>query len=186
MRLKYLILIICLLFTAYNIKAQNIGAGASLLYNIQSESLGFGARLSFYPNRTLSIVPQLSYYPGFNKVNEFNVGLGLEVKFLPIGAYYFYLIGHGGYNSWNNYHESPMLDAKKANWNLEGGLGISNRKCLRPFLEYRYNVRFMETHLQLGFLYIFNCKSSGSGSRGGGARKGGAKSSNRRSCSAYN
>ena len=55
-----------------------------------------------------------------------------------------------------------MKNANPNNWDLEGGIGISTNKCLRPFLEYRYNVRFMETHLRLGIMYIFGCKQGSS------------------------
>ncbi len=148
---------ILLFFASTN--AQIVGAGGSLIYNPQTESVGFGLRAMIFPNKMYSIVPQFSYYPSFNKVHEFNLGLALEYKFWKRKSYYIYLLGHGGYDSWINYEESPMKDAKRNNWNLEGGIGISTWKCLRPFLEYRYNAKFMETNLQLGLLYVFNCSS---------------------------
>jgi hypothetical protein len=64
-----------------------------------------------------------------------------------------------------------MIDAQKNNWNAEGGLGITNSKCLRPFLEYRYSAKFKETQLRLGFLYILGCKpKKGSGRNTQGVR----------------
>ena len=148
------------LFT-FSGKGQNVGVGADIMYNFQTESLGFGARVSIFPNKTLSIVPQFSYYPGFNKVHEYYLGLGLEYKFLRLQKFDFYAIGHGAYNFWINYSVSAMDGAQQTNWNLEGGLGVTTHKCLRPFLEYRYNLKFMETHLRLGLLYIFGCKGGG-------------------------
>lgn len=154
-------------------KAQNVGIGADVMFNFQTESLGAGARVSIFPNKTLSIVPQFSYYPGFNKVHEYYLGLGLEYKFARLQKVDFYAIGHGAYNSWINYSVSAMDGAQQTNWNLEGGIGITTKKCLRPFLEYRYNLKFMETHLRLGILYVFGCK-------GGGSKK------SHVSCPAYN
>ena len=142
---------------------QNIGVGACALYNIQSESGGLGARVNFFPNNTFSYVPQFSYY-FFGPVSEFTVGLGVEYKVLKGNRFTAYLLAHGGYNQWLNAGSSGMEGAQAANWNLEGGVGITTNRCLRPFLEYRYNIKFMETHLRLGILYIFGC-SSGNGYR---------------------
>ena len=149
-------------------KAQKIGIGADVMYNFQTESLGFGARASILPNSTISFVPQFSYYPGFNKVHEYYLGLGLEYKFWRPKNFIFYGIGHGAYNSWINYASSAMDGAQQTNWNLEAGLGVTTNKCLRPFMEYRYNFKFLETHLRLGVLYIFGCKGGGHKKAGGG------------------
>ncbi len=143
---------------------QNIGVGASALYNIQSESFGAGVRVSIYPNNTLSYVPQFSYY-FIGPVSEWTVGLSLEYKLLRSNTFDFYLLAHGGYNNWNNAGSSVLEGASSTNWNIEGGGGITTNKCLRPFLEYRYNIKFQETHLQLGLLYIFGCDNGGSGYR---------------------
>lgn len=144
-------------------KSQNIGIGADVLYNFQTESIGAGARINFFPNARLSIVPQFSYYFAFNKINEYYAGLGLEFKFIRTQKVNFYAIAHGAYNAWLNYEVSPMKGAQPNNWNLEGGIGVSTNTCLRPFLEYRYNLKFMETHLRLGVLYIFGCNNGGGG-----------------------
>ncbi len=143
--------------------AQFIGVGADAMYNFQTESIGAGARVNFFPNNRLSFVPQFSYYFPFNKVSEYFLGLGLEYKFIRRERVNFYAIVHGGYNQWLNYEVSPLNNAKPNNWDLEGGIGVSTNTCLRPFLEYRYNIRFEETHLRLGLLYIFGCKKGGRG-----------------------
>jgi hypothetical protein len=146
--------------------SQNIGVGADVMYNFQSESFGAGARVSIFPNRKLSIVPEFSYYFPFNKVNEFYAGLALEYKFIRTPRFNIYAIAHGAYENWLNYEKSPMKTAKPNNLDLEGGLGISTNARLRPFLEYRYNIRFLETHLRLGVLYIFGSNHGGGGSGG--------------------
>ena len=163
---------------SFTVKSQNVGVGADVMYNFQTESFGAGARVNFFPNNNLSFVPQFSYYPGFNKIHEYYLGLGLEYKILRGQKFNLYLIGHGAYNSWLNYSSSAMEGAKETNWNLEGGAGITTNKCLRPFLEYRYNLKFQETHLRLGLLYIFGCKGGG-GYKGGGGKNHGL-------CPAYN
>ncbi len=172
---KYLFVLIICCFTKYG-NSQNIGLGADAMYNFQTESFGAGARVSFFPNRRISIVPEFSYYFPFNKIQEYYLGLAIEFKFIYAKKFNAYLIAHGAYNSWLNHENSPMPNAEPNNWNGEIGIGISNNKCLRPFLEYRYNVNFRETHLRLGLLYIFGCDGRGTG--------GGKKRSTER-CAAY-
>lgn len=144
--------------------SQNIGVGASAMYNFQSESFGAGARVNIFPNRTISYVPQFSYYFS-GPVSEYTIGLSLEFKILRGNTFNFYLMAHGGYNQWLNAGSSAMEGASPTNWNVEGGGGITTNKCLRPFLEYRYNIKFQETHLRLGILYIFGCDNGGGGYR---------------------
>ena len=137
--------------------AQNFGMGASAMYNFQSEGIGFGVRGTIFPDNTLSFSPQVSYYPGFNKVTEYTIGLGVEYKVFKGYTFNYYVMAHGGYNSWLNPEESTLENAQPANWNAEGGVGITMHTCFRPFLEYRYNIKFQETHLRVGFIYVFGC-----------------------------
>jgi hypothetical protein len=158
--LKRLIFTIAVLVAvSYEGKSQNVGVGADVMYNFQTESFGAGVRVNVFPNNRLSIVPQASYYFSFNKVEEYYLGVSLEYKVIQREKINLYVLGHGAYNNWISYERSPMEGAKPNNWNGELGLGISNNKCLRPFLEYRYNFNFKETHLRLGLLYIFGCNT---------------------------
>jgi hypothetical protein len=160
MQQRFFVFLLIGVFSSLNVKAQKIGVGTDAMYNFQSEGFGVGGRVSIFPNRRLSYVPQFAYYFPFNKVNEAYAGLALEYKVIKRKKINCYLIAHGAFDYWMNYKESPMKDAKKKNWDLEGGAGISGAKCLRPFIEYRYNIKFQETHLRLGILYIFGCKNN--------------------------
>ena len=162
--MKKAILILSILIIPVFGFSQKFGAGASALYNIQSESFGAGARVSIFPNNRLSYVPQFSYY-FIGPVSEWTAGLSLEFKILRGNTFDFYVLGHGGYNNWMNPNTAVLESAQSTNWNIEGGAGITTNKCLRPFLEYRYNIKFQETHLQLGLLYIFGCNNGGNGYR---------------------
>lgn len=160
----YKLLVLCCLtaFASLTSKGQNIGIGASGLYNFQTEGWGVGARLSINPNNRLSFVPQFSYYLPSNKVNEYYAGLSIEYKLYLAKKFHLYALMHGAYNSWLNYESSPMEDAQANNWNLEFGGGLTTNGCWRPFIEYRYNMNFKETHLQVGIMYILGCGSRSS------------------------
>ena len=132
------------------------GLGASGIYNFQTKSIGAGLRASFRPNEDFSYVPQVSYFFPFNKVHELHVGMAVEYKVYRHEYFDIYPLVHAGYNYWANYNQSGMEGAQPHNWNLEGGIGIEGTGQWRPFAEYRYNVRFRETHLSVGILYIFN------------------------------
>ena len=162
MKKAYLILTLVLIpFLGFN---QKIGAGVSGLYNVQSESFGGGARISILPNSPVSFVPQFSYFFA-GPVNEWTAGLSIELKVIKKENINYYILAHGGYNNWLNPEASAMPGAQSANVNVEGGIGIAGTRCLRPFLEYRYNLNFRETHFQLGLLYIFGCAYDNSGYR---------------------
>jgi len=163
MRKVFIIITLLLIpFLGFN---QNIGAGGSLLYNVQSESMGIGARVSIFPNDRVSFVPQFSYYSLFiGSISEWTAGLSIELKIRRRKHVNYYLLVHGGYNNWSNPAKTSTI-TDPTPFNFEGGVGISGTKCLRPFLEYRYNLAFQETHFQLGFLYIFGCKSNTGGYR---------------------
>jgi hypothetical protein len=156
--IKNLRMAIVLALVTVDLQAQNIGVGVDAMYNFQTESVGAGVRVNIFPNNRISFVPQAAYYFPFNKINEYYVGLAIECKVIRRERFNFYVLAQGAYNAWLNASESKMKGAQVSNWNAEGGIGISNNKCLRPFLEYRYNTRFRETHLRLGILYIFGCR----------------------------
>ena len=164
-RFYLIVLLVAIPFLGFN---QNIGIGGSAIYNVQSETFGVGARVNFYPNSTLSFVPQYSYALfslGLIPIKEWTAGLALELKVHQLKTFTFYLLGHGGFNYWSNSDASTLNNAENANWNAEAGIGNKTKKALRPFLEYRYNVKFQETHLQLVLLYIFGYSEDNGGYR---------------------
>ncbi len=165
---------------SFLLNAQNFGIGASAMYNFQTESFGYVFRGEF-PIGKFSVVPQFAYYPAFNKINEYYIGVGFNHNLFNFNRWILYAIIHPGYNRWINYATSAMDKAKLSNYNLEGGLGLRVGNCLKPFLEYRYNIKWKETNLQVGVVYFFGCKNvSGEGKYSGGKR------SRRGSCNAYN
>lgn len=163
----YLLMILVLSIQLSN--AQRFGIGASAIYNFQTESFAGGLRAEF-PMGTFSIVPQIAYYPAFNKINEYYLGVALHQNLFNVSNWTFYALIHGGYNGWSNYASSNIKNAKYSNWDLEGGIGIKTSRCFRPFLEYRYNLKWKETHLHFGFMYFFHCKNGKRFGSGGGGK----------------
>ena len=161
------VIVFLLIFSTYSY-SQKIGVGVSAIYNLQTESYAPGLRVEI-PYKRLSIVPQIAYYPSFNKINEYYAGLSLHLNLFYIKSWAFYGLVHGSYNGWINYEASPMKDAGYSNWDGEVGAGLTTRKCLRPFIEYRYNFKWKETNLRIGVMYFFGCNSKNG--KGGGGRK---------------
>ena len=138
-------------------KSQETGIGASALYNFQTNGIGLGLRVPINTQDQVSWTPQLAYYLPFDKVSEYVLGLAMEYKFIRWSNADLYTILHGGYDNWSNASKSGMKGATIANWDGELGLGLAGRNCLKPFVEYRYNLRFLETHIQVGIIYVFGC-----------------------------
>lgn len=168
-------ILVLILFSGNSTYSQKLGVGLEAIYNFQTNSFGPGLRCEIVKNQ-ISIVPQIAYYPSFNKVSEFYAGASLHLNVMSYGTYTLYAILHASYNGWINYANSPMENARFSNWCLEGGLGLRTSQCIRPFLELRYNVKWKEANLRLGVMYFFNCKN-----KGGKTRKKKAMS-----CPAYN
>ena len=146
-----------------NVCAQQIGLGGSLLFNPQTESLGAGLRVEV-PYKKITFIPQLTYYPSFNKISEFYLGVSSHLDFMGTAKWKLYLIGMLGYNRWINYESNPQLNAKPNNWDAELGIGFTTKKCIRPFIEYRYNLKWHETNLGVGIIFTLHC--SGGRKRG--------------------
>lgn len=169
--MKKTTLIFFVLIISLSVNAQKIGAGGSAMWNFQTESMGLGARVNFFPNNTISYVPQFTWYGLIGPISEWTVGLSIEAKMIRGNTFNWYLMAHGGYNNWGNAGSSVLENASTTNWNLEGGAGVTTNWCLRPFLEYRYNIKFQETHLRLGLLYIFGCGGDNGSYRNPGRMK---------------
>jgi hypothetical protein len=159
-------LLILLMFAGRKVYSQEYRTGGSVIYNFRAKGIGLEARVEFPIKRVkllegLSIVPQFSYYPPFNDMTEFYLGSSVHLGLYKINKWIFYGLANASYNGWINYDESPDADAHFSNLALEGGLGVTRKKCVRPFLELRLNAIGMEPSVRLGFLYTFNCERRG-------------------------
>jgi hypothetical protein len=168
---KLKVIIPVLFFTfSYAAKAaspQN-GAGGSLIYNFQTNSIGLGLRAE-YPLESInlldgvSLVPQISYFPSFNEITEFYIGSSVHLGIYTINKKWsFYGLLNLSYNGWINYDDSGMRNARFSNLGIEGGVGVTMKRCVRPFLELRYNAWWRESNIQLGIIYTIKCERRGS------------------------
>jgi hypothetical protein len=149
-----------------NSYSQEYRLGGSMIYNLKNNSFGFGLRSEF-PIQSIdllegfSVVPQVSYFPGFNNVSEFYLGSSLHLGVYTLEKWLFYGLANVSYKGWINYEDSNDPDAKFSNLALDGGIGVTRNSCWRPFLEFRLNAIGFEPSIQLGLLYTFNCDNRG-------------------------
>jgi hypothetical protein len=142
------------------------GIGGSAIYNFQTKSFGLDLRAemplkSIHFLDGLKIVPQITYFPSFNKITEFYIGSSVHLGVYTINKWAFYTLANISYNGWINYKDSNMSDAKFSNLGLEGGIGVTTKACLRPFAEIRYNVKWKEANLRVGLIYTIKCEKRG-------------------------
>ena len=140
------------MFFTLVLQAQS-GVGFSGIYNFQTESIGIGGRAIFREKKKIQISPQLSYFLPSNKIHELTLGASAQYKFFKRKKIQSYTLVHIGYNRWMNYESSLMKDAMPNNWNAELGVGVVFGKRIKPFLEWRYNLRHQEGMLQVGLLF---------------------------------
>jgi hypothetical protein len=153
-QLRCLVLLLMLVNPLFS-KAQGyVGVGACALYNLQTTGIGFGVRGQFPILKNLSIVPQLYYYPSFNKVNELFIGANFHYEWRRWQSFTPYVAAGGFYNRWMNSETSGYLNAKPNNFIPEAGVGILFLKyCWRPFIEQRYNPVWKEGTFRLGIMW---------------------------------
>jgi hypothetical protein len=134
---------------------KSIGYGGSIIYNFQADGFGADLRAKIpLPVRHLFIVPEISYFPSFNRYHEGYAGGALHYELFPIKTYTFYILGGAYYNKWFNADDYAPGENKENNFALEAGGGlIRNRGCIRPFIENRYDFKWKEDNLRIGILW---------------------------------
>lgn len=135
-------------------KAQETGYGGSIIYNFQIESFGIDLRAKIPLYRRLFVVPEISYFPGFNPYHELYAGAALQYELFNISRYTFYLSGGGYYNNWINANDFAPGQKKQNNLSPQAGGGlIRSRGCIRPFIEDRYDFHWKENTLRIGIMF---------------------------------
>ena len=147
-----LLILLFLQFFTFNSYSQEYLVGGSGIYNFQTESIGFGIRGEMALDR-YSIVPQFNYFPAYNKINEYYLGVSGNYNLINASSWKLYAVGNFSYNRWINNEDDDTVKGKKSNIGLEFGAGAATNGILNPFIEYRYNVKWQETMLHIGLMY---------------------------------
>ncbi len=155
-------------YSQYNRHLPKKKIGGSVLYNMHTASLGFGLRYEVPLNQIdflegIRLVPQASYFPGFNNISEFYIGSGVHVHAYKYNTWSFYGLLNLSYNGWINHEDILYREAGFSNLGIEPGAGASCKvlKCLHPFVELRLNLRWFEPHMQFGIMYDIKCDRRG-------------------------
>jgi hypothetical protein len=168
LKVRHISIILFAMLFAFNASAQRkvrkpIGYGASAIYNFQAEGIGADLRVRIpTPVNNLYVVPEISYYPPFNRYHELYAGGALQYDILRIRSYNLYLLGAAYYNFWINADDYAPEGKKKHNFAPEVGGGlVRNRGCWRPFIENRYDFKWKEDNLRIGiYYYPGQCRKS--------------------------
>lgn len=176
--MKYFKILIFLIFLSGTCFGQNkFGIGASMMYNFQTEGIGTGLRVQIPLGNKLSVMPQAYYFFPFNQIHEYYIGLNLHYNLLEIKNHTGYLNAGAFYNQWINFDGKIYT---RNNFLPEVGGGILfTKRCLRPFIEQRYNPLWREGTFRIGVMWYPGCNNKKSGNRS--SKKRGAVS-----CPAYN
>ncbi len=158
----YFVIFILITFKTY--AQTNVGIGGSIVYNLQTQGIGAELRAQIKLFQNLSVVPQVYYFPSFNKIHEYFIGANLHYEVYRWSRITPYVAAGGFYNNWINSETSGSIKAKTNNILPEGGIGILfGKNCLKPFVEQRYNPVWREGCFRIGFIYYPGCNTKGKG-----------------------
>jgi hypothetical protein len=147
-------------FFSLSLFSQEVLVGGGGIYNFETEGIGFGARAEYAFDR-YSIVPQFNYFPGYNKIHEYYLGVSAHYNLINASTWKLYAIGNLGYNRWiENEDTETNREGNKSNYAMEFGAGAATNGILNPFIEYRYNIKWQDSMLHVGLMYYIGGGSS--------------------------
>jgi hypothetical protein len=131
-----------------------VGYGAGIIYNFATEGFGAELRVKIPIRNRLSIVPEISYFPGFNDYHEGFAGAAFHYEIFTIRSYNLYLLAGGYYNDWFNADDFAPGQKMQNNFSPQAGGGlVRNYGCIRPFIENRYDFKWKENNLRIGIYW---------------------------------
>lgn len=176
-----------MLLISYIAPAQNkTGVGVSAVINANNFNTGIGIRAMIPVRSKLYATPYFNYFPA-----GAGTAGGLTAHYYAIDwngfAVYGLVSGSFGVQVSASVSDSAYSGNKSSNASGEAGICLMyGKRCIKPFLEPRYDFVNKTTWLHFGFMYYFlECgKKSGKGnSYGKRSRKSGIE--NRGFCPAY-
>lgn len=158
MRLKtaLIILLICSTFKSYSVLPfrKSLGLGPELIYNLPLNEWGIGARVHFNFDRRWFLSPQLNYFIPLGDIHEVNLNFHISYILNPYSKYGIYLTAGPYFNYWINHAQSSSDRAKPFSLAAEVGGGVvKNSGCIRPFAEWRFYAKWIESNVRIGFIY---------------------------------
>lgn len=133
---------------------KSLGLGPEIVYNLPLNEWGIGARAHYNLDYHWILSPQLNYFIPVGQIHELNLNLHVSYVFNPYSKYGVYLTAGPYFNYWINHSESGSSKAKPFSFAAEVGGGVlKNFGCLRPFAEWRFNAKWIESNVRVGFVY---------------------------------
>ncbi|OQA01112.1 MAG: hypothetical protein BWY70_00488 [Bacteroidetes bacterium ADurb.Bin408] len=128
--------------------------GFGAIYNFQTQGVALDLRAKIPVYKNTYIVPRFSYFPGLNNIHELYFGADANYHLYRYKNMIPYVHLGGYYDRWINSDDFVSKKAKLNNFVFEGGAGVVfDFNCLNPFLEYRYDTKWLEGSLEAG-LYL--------------------------------
>jgi len=128
--------------------------GFGAIYNFQTQGVALDLRAKIPVYKNTYVVPRFSYFPGLNNIHELYFGADANYHLYRYKNIIPYVHVGGFYDRWINYDDFVSKRAQLNNFVFEGGAGVVfDFNCLNPFLEYRYDTKWLEGSLELG-LYL--------------------------------
>ncbi len=164
---KYITILLLIIITTNLVKATKFDLGISVVSNFQTRDIGAGFRIVIKPIEIFRIVPQVVYYPLFYKIQEYSLGLGLELDLIKADKHKLYLLGNTAYTQGVYTKKYLEVDNNQNRWIVEGGIGFSrNKGYLRPFSELRFRgTKLNQSYLRIGLVYMLSKTNSSSSLR---------------------
>jgi hypothetical protein len=135
---------------------EKVAYGLSAMYDFQSNGLGIGARAYIPWVEHIAFSPQIAYYPPFNSYHEIYIGGAAQYTFYQMVNWHWYALGALYYDRWFNSDKFEGKVAKPNNIAEELGVGIKRTyDCFQPFAEARYDFKWKEYSVQVGFMISF-------------------------------
>jgi hypothetical protein len=145
--------------SSFGQKKERVYYGIGALYNFQTQGVAYDLRVRIPLYRNIYVSPRFSYFPASNTIHEYYAGLDAGYQFMRKYRIRPYIYAAGYYDNWINSFEFPYnKKAQKNNIVAEAGAGlIFAWKCLHPYIEYRYDTKWLEGSLGIGILFNWTC-----------------------------
>jgi hypothetical protein len=157
--LKVNFLFVLLFISTFSFAQQKKGLamyGIGVMHNFQTEGTAIDLRANLPLLKKLYVSPRFSLFPAFNKIHEYYIGTDVDFQLSQKHKLIPYILAGGFYNNWINSSAFHNKRSQRNNFVFECGAGLMlSLKCFHPFLEYRYDTKWLEGSLGIGIMLQF-------------------------------